>query len=80
MKKNIKLLQYIGANIRCLREELGYSQEDFAKVAGMERSYYGRIERGQQNMSMLILAKLCLSLQCNPACVIPDYFTMKELI
>jgi transcriptional regulator with XRE-family HTH domain len=32
--------------IRTEREQAGYSQEAFARHAGLDRSYYGAIERG----------------------------------
>lgn len=73
------LLVAIGKQIRTMREDAGYSQENFSHVAGMGRSYYGRIERGEQNISMDILMRLCLAFKCNPQCLLPDYFTIKKL-
>jgi len=35
-----------------LREEHGFSQESFAVAAGIDRSYYGRIERGTANPTL----------------------------
>ncbi len=56
------LQQRIGLVIRRRREELKYSQEEFAHAAGIHRSYYGKIERGTQNLSMSYLLKIQLIL------------------
>ena len=36
-------LKAVGARIRKLREAKGISQEEAARLAGIDRSYYGRI-------------------------------------
>lgn len=41
-----------GAMVRKLRERKGYSQEAFADLVETERSYYGRIERGEHNITL----------------------------
>jgi XRE family transcriptional regulator, regulator of sulfur utilization len=38
--------------IRAAREQAGYSQETFARHAGLDRSYYGAIERGVFNVTL----------------------------
>jgi transcriptional regulator with XRE-family HTH domain len=38
--------------IRAAREQAGYSQETFARHAGLDRSYYGAIERGIFNVTL----------------------------
>ena len=45
-------LQKVGATIRRLREERGFSQEGFAQYAHIDRAWYGRIERGELNISL----------------------------
>ncbi len=45
MPKNKSLVQ-IGSRIRAIREARGISQEQMAFDAGLDRAYYGRIERG----------------------------------
>lgn len=41
-----------GRRVRDLRRERGISQEDLAHLAGVDRSYAGAIERGEQNLSL----------------------------
>lgn len=41
-----------GRAIRELRKEKGLSQEAFADLAGIDRSYMGHIERGEKNVTL----------------------------
>jgi transcriptional regulator with XRE-family HTH domain len=52
-----------GAALRSLRVERGYSQESFAAHAGIDRSYYGAIERGEFNVSLETIVKLAGALE-----------------
>lgn len=42
----------LGSVIRARRAKLGYSQESFADVVGLHRTYVGSIERGERNISV----------------------------
>jgi transcriptional regulator with XRE-family HTH domain len=48
----------LGRRIRKLREQKGVSQEEFAAMCGVNRSYMGRIERGELNLTLETLQKL----------------------
>ncbi len=48
----------LGDRIRKLRNQRGLSQEEFASVCGVNRSYMGRIERGELNLTLDTLAKV----------------------
>jgi transcriptional regulator with XRE-family HTH domain len=54
----IKSLVQIGSRIRAIREARGISQEQMAMDAGLDRAYYGRIERGEVNVAALNLLKI----------------------
>ncbi|CAB1261381.1 helix-turn-helix transcriptional regulator [Vibrio cholerae] len=41
-----------GERVRQLRKEKGLSQEALADLAGIDRSYMGHIERGDQNITL----------------------------
>lgn len=41
-----------GRRVRELRKAGGYSQERFAAASGLDRSYYGAVERGERNISL----------------------------
>ncbi len=45
-------VQALGAAIRSTRKERGYAQEAFAARAGLDRSYFGAVERGEFNITM----------------------------
>ena len=53
------LQRRVGAGIRRRREALGFSQEGFAAHIGMHRTYYSAIERGEKNLSLSTIQRLC---------------------
>lgn len=64
--KNKKLLS-LGKAIRAKRKSLGISQEDLAITACVERSNMGKIERGENNLSILNLIRIAEALDSNAA-------------
>lgn len=54
--------QALGRALREMRGERGYAQEAFAAQAGMDRSYFGAIERGEFNVSLNTIVKLAAAL------------------
>ncbi|HTB49780.1 MAG TPA: helix-turn-helix transcriptional regulator [Solirubrobacteraceae bacterium] len=52
-----------GAAVRSVRVERAYSQDGFAAHAGMDRSYYGAIERGEFNVSLGTVLKVAEGLE-----------------
>jgi transcriptional regulator with XRE-family HTH domain len=46
------LLKRFGRRVRILRAERGMSQEGFAVLCGLDRSYVGGIERGERNLTL----------------------------
>jgi len=61
MKKS-STLESLGKNLRALRVAKGISQEGFAGTADLDRAYYGRLERGEVNISILSLEKVTRAL------------------
>lgn len=59
-------LSVVGAKIRALREASGYAQDTFAFQIGMNRGYYGHIERGNYNLTLLNLFKIADALNVEP--------------
>ena len=59
MKKDqSQLVSAFAANLRKLREKKGYSQEELASRAGLDRTYVSGCERGVRNPSLISLEKL----------------------
>lgn len=57
------VLVSIGQVIRDARAELGLSQEALANEAGVDRSYVGGIERGEHNITIINLLRICQCLR-----------------
>lgn len=51
-----------GRRVRELRKERGFSQERFAAASGLDRSYYGGVERGERNVSLENIAAIARAL------------------
>ena len=52
----------LGEAIRRIRLSKGISQERLALLAEVDRSYVGRVERGDNNVAVLTLARLACAL------------------
>lgn len=57
------LLKRLGSALRAKREAAGFSQEGFADHIGMHRTYYSAIERGEKNVQMDTLVRVCAGLK-----------------
>lgn len=53
----------LGKVIRRQREAMGYSQEEFASICGVHRTYIGSIERGERNISLKNILGIASALQ-----------------
>jgi transcriptional regulator with XRE-family HTH domain len=76
-RKHPNLLK-IGQRIRDLRKEKGFSQEEFAAEAQLGRTYMGRIERGEQNLSIQNLIQIALTLHVEVSELIPPLRVLKR--
>ena len=52
------LQKTVGRNLRAHRLERGLSQEAFADVLGVHRTYMGGVERGERNLTLKSLEKM----------------------
>jgi transcriptional regulator with XRE-family HTH domain len=57
----------VGLNVRHIRQERGWSQEDLAFEAGLDRTYISGVERGVRNPTVLVLSELAQALKVPPA-------------
>lgn len=52
----------VGKRLRMRRLELGYSQELTSEKAGLHPTYIGQVERGEKNLTIESLEKICNAL------------------
>ena len=55
----MKIQKSFGLIIKELRNNAGISQERLALESGVDRTYIGDIEKGNRNVSLEIIEKLC---------------------
>ena len=65
---NVELLK-LGLRIKASRKVLGRNQKDFSKQCGLDRSYFGGVERGERNLTFFSLCQICNGLQCDIAAI-----------
>lgn len=61
------LIREFGLTVRRLREQRGWSQEQLAEEAQINRTYLGEIERASVVPSLIIIGKLAYALGHTPA-------------
>lgn len=62
----------IGFLIRKSRIEKKITQEKLALLCNIDRSYLGRIERGEVNITVMKLYEIALILELHPKELLPD--------
>ena len=60
------LQRTVGANLRAYRLSQGLSQEAFAEVLGVHRTYMGGVERGERNLTLQSLERIADTLRLDP--------------
>lgn len=64
-EKHIECIKF-GQTVRGMRERLNYSQEEFANIVGVHRTYMGGIERGERNVTLTTICKIARALGISP--------------
>jgi transcriptional regulator with XRE-family HTH domain len=59
MQDPIEFRRKLGARVRKLREQKGWSQETFAHETGMARSFTSALELGKKDIRLSTMFKLC---------------------
>lgn len=73
MKNVLIPLKIFGATVRKLREEQNLSQEAFADLCSLHRTYIGGIERGERNIGLLNLLRIAKALGVKPGILLADF-------
>jgi transcriptional regulator with XRE-family HTH domain len=56
----------VGRNLKAYRKAKGLSQEAFADLLGVHRTYMGGIERGERNLTLKSLERMAERAGLNP--------------
>ena len=64
--RNPALALAFGETVRSVRESAGVAQEALALIAEMDRSYLGRLERGEKQPSLDVVFRLAAALGVTP--------------
>lgn len=67
-----ELQRRVGANLRAYREARGLSQEAFADVVSVHRTYMGGLERGERNITLKSLERIADRIGIDPVSLLTE--------
>lgn len=71
-KPSQTLTNTLSNNIKKLRSEMSFSQEELADKCGLHRTYVGAVERGERNVTLSSLEVLALALNVDVPTLLTD--------
>lgn len=71
-KRKNAVLRKFGASVRHFRRMAELTQEEFADICEIDRSYLGGVERGERNLTLVNVIKICDALKINPSEMLAD--------
>ena len=60
------LQRTVGRNLRRYRQERGLSQEAFADLVGVHRTYMGGLARGERNLTLRSVERIAAVIEVDP--------------
>jgi transcriptional regulator with XRE-family HTH domain len=60
------LQKTVGRNLRAYRQARGLSQEAFADMVGVHRTYMGGLERGERNLTLRSVERIATRIGVDP--------------
>ena len=67
MEEEDSILQSFGRNVKRWRLKRNVSQESFAELCNLDRTYVSGIERGKRNVSLINIHRLAEGLGISPS-------------
>jgi transcriptional regulator with XRE-family HTH domain len=61
-----ELQRTVGRNLRAYRQARGLSQEAFADMLGVHRTYMGGVERGERNLTLRSVERIAERIGVEP--------------
>jgi transcriptional regulator with XRE-family HTH domain len=61
-----ELQKTVGRNLRAYRQARGLSQEAFADMVGVHRTYMGGLERGERNLTLRSVERIAARIGVDP--------------
>jgi transcriptional regulator with XRE-family HTH domain len=62
----MSLRAVVARNLRVVRKQKGFTQEELADLAGINRNYVGQIEREEKSPTIDLLERLVMALDVEP--------------
>lgn len=66
------LQRAVGRNLRRYRQVRGLSQEAFAELVGVHRTYMGGLERGERNLTLRSVERIAAVIKIDPLELMQD--------
>ena len=66
------LQKTLGRNLRAYRTQRGLSQEQFAELLGVHRTYMGGVERGERNLTLRSVERIAQRIDVDPLTLLRD--------
>lgn len=73
----MELHRQFGLNVKRARKAAGLSQEAFADMSGLARSYMSDVERGARNPTLRIVETIAMALEIAPEVLLSASFDPK---
>lgn len=67
------LQKIFGRNLRRYREERGMSQEAFAEMMKVHRTYMGGVERGERNLTLQSVERMAAAIRIDPLLLLREH-------
>ena len=69
-----EILIALGLKMRSVRLSLNLSQEELAELSGLHRTYISSMERGERNIAILNIIKICRSINLPPEKILEGFY------